>query len=300
MKKILIYGIAALLMSACGQTYEEKQRMTRAERQRLAREDSLALKMAVMPTLDGMPLYLAKTRGWFDSLNVDVRLKVRNAQMDCDTALVGGSVEGAVTDVKRMERMVAQGTPLDSAGQTNAYWQLIANRTVRVKNVSQLGDKMVAMTRYSATDYLTDKALEGVKTTSMVFRIQINDVLIRLGMLINNEMDALWLTEPQATTARLYKHIVLKDSRKMGEPLGRVVFTRKAMSDERRRQQIAAMVQGYNRACDSLNQYGLKNYADIVATCCHADAKTLQALPKMTFPHIAVPKWEKKTAKPKK
>ncbi len=205
--------------------------MTRAERQRLAREDSLALKMAVMPTLDGMPLYLAKTRGWFDSLNVDVRLKVRNAQMDCDTALVGGSVEGAVTDVKRMERMVAQGTPLDSAGQTNAYWQLIANRTVRVKNVSQLGDKMVAMTRYSATDYLTDKALEGVKTTSMVFRIQINDVLIRLGMLINNEMDALWLTEPQATTARLYKHIVLKDSRKMGEPLGRVVFTRKAMSD---------------------------------------------------------------------
>ena len=59
MKKILIYGIAALLMSACGQTYEEKQRMTRAERQRLAREDSLALKMAVMPTLDGMPLYLA-------------------------------------------------------------------------------------------------------------------------------------------------------------------------------------------------------------------------------------------------
>ena len=108
MKKILIYGIAALLMSACGQTYEEKQRMTRAERQRLAREDSLALKMAVMPTLDGMPLYLAKTRGWFDSLNVDVRLKVRNAQMDCDTALVGGSVEGAVTDVKRMERMVAQ------------------------------------------------------------------------------------------------------------------------------------------------------------------------------------------------
>ena len=105
---------------------------------------------------------------------------------------------------------------------------------------------------------------------------------------------------PQATTARLYKHIVLKDSRKMGEPLGRVVFTRKAMSDERRRQQIAAMVQGYNRACDSLNQYGLKNYADIVATCCHADAKTLQALPKMTYPHIAVPKWEKKTAKPKK
>ena len=298
-KPIFLLAVIVLL-SACGQSYEEKVRLSRAERARLAQEEAAALKVAVLPTLDCMPVYLAKQKHWYDSTQVDLRLKVRNAQMDCDTALVGGSVEGAVTDVKRMERMVAQGTPLDSAGQTNAYWQLIANRTVRVKNVSQLGDKMVAMTRYSATDYLTDKALEGVKTTSMVFRIQINDVLIRLGMLINNEMDALWLTEPQATTARLYKHIVLKDSRKMGEPLGRVVFTRKAMSDERRRQQIAAMVQGYNRACDSLNQYGLKNYADIVATCCHADAKTLQALPKMTYPHIAVPKWEKKTAKPKK
>ena len=36
-----------------------------------------------------------------------------------------------------------------------------------------------------------------------VFKVQINDVALRLQMLLNNEMDAMLLTEPQATTARI-------------------------------------------------------------------------------------------------
>ena len=67
--------------------------MTRAERQRLHREDSLALKFAVLPTADCMPLFLAKEHRMFDTLGVDVRLRCFTAQMDCDTAFVGGSVE---------------------------------------------------------------------------------------------------------------------------------------------------------------------------------------------------------------
>ena len=138
-------------------------------------------------------------------------------------------------------------------GPTDAYWQLIANRTARVKTAAQLGDKMVAMTRYSATDYLTDKALDGVKTSAPVFRVQINDVLIRLDMLKNNEMDAMWLTEPQATTARMFKHTVIEDSRKMKEHLGVVVAGAHLMKDKKRVKQLTAFVEGYNRACDSLN-----------------------------------------------
>lgn len=297
MKKLLLCAIVAAFFAACGQSYEEKQQLSRAERRRLAKEDSLALKIGVLPTLDGMPLYLAKTRQWFDSMGVDIRLKVRNAQLDCDTALAGGSMEGAVTDIKRMDYLRSKGTDIAIAGKTNAYWQLIANRTARIKDVGQLGDKMVAMTRYSATDYLTDKALEESKISSQVFRIQINDVTIRLRMLLNNEMDALWLTEPQATTARLYKNVVVKDSRKMGEELGVVAFRANCLKSKERQKQIEAFVKGYNRACDSLNKYGLSNYSDIVETYCHADAKTLKALPKLTFGHIAMPKVEKPTTK---
>lgn len=288
-KPIFLLAVIVLL-SACGQSYEEKVRLSRAERARLAQEEAAALKVAVLPTLDCMPVYLAKQKHWYDSTQVGLRLKVRNAQIDCDTAIKGKSVEVAVTDLKRVEHMAKHGVGLLTMGPTDAYWQLIANRTARVKTAAQLGDKMVAMTRYSATDYLTDKALDGVKTSAPVFRVQINDVLIRLDMLKNNEMDAMWLTEPQATTARMFKHTVIEDSRKMKEHLGVVVTGAHLMKDKKRVKQLTAFVEGYNRACDSLNHYGVKHYADLVKAVCHTDDKTIDRLPKYSYPHIALPK----------
>ena len=283
LRNIFVCGWCIALVVACGQSYETKQRMTRAERAKLKTADSLALKVGVMPTLDCMPLFVAKERRLFDTLGVDVRLRMRKAQMDIDTALIGGSVEGAVSDSVRVARMRSRGTALTEVGTTNTSWQLVGNRSARLKEVKQLGDKMVAMTRYSATDFLTDYVLKGVKTTATVYRVQINDVPLRLQMLLNNEMDALWLPEPQATTAREHGHTVLWDTEKHNLWLGRVVFRDKALGDARVKKQIDVFKQAYNMACDSLNQRGVAAYADLVVKYCQTDQKTLDALPKVKF-----------------
>ena len=283
LRNIFVCGWCIALVVACGQSYETKQRMTRAERAKLKTADSLALKVGVMPTLDCMPLFVAKERRLFDTLGVDVRLRMRKAQMDIDTALIGGSVEGAVSDSVRVARMRSRGTALTEVGTTNTSWQLVGNRSARLKEVKQLGDKMVAMTRYSATDFLTDHVLTGVKTTATVYRVQINDVPLRLQMLLNNEMDALWLPEPQATTAREHGHTVLWDTEKHNLWLGRVVFRDKALGDVRVKKQIDVFKQAYNMACDSLNQRGVSAYADLLIKYCQTDQKTLDALPKVKF-----------------
>lgn len=283
LRNIFVCGWCIALVVACGQSYETKQRMTRAERAKLKTADSLALKVGVMPTLDCMPLFVAKERRLFDTLGVDVRLRMRKAQMDIDTALIGGSVEGAVSDSVRVARMRSRGMALTEVGTTNTSWQLVGNRSARLKEVKQLGDKMVAMTRYSATDFLTDYVLKGVKTTATVYRVQINDVPLRLQMLLNNEMDALWLPEPQATTAREHGHTVLWDTEKHNLWLGRVVFRDKALGDARMKKQIDVFKQAYNMACDSLNQRGVSAYADLVVKYCQTDQKTLDALPKVKF-----------------
>ena len=74
MKHVVIYILIAIFVVSCGNSVEEQERMTRAERQRLLHEDSLALKFAVLPTADCMPLFLAKEKRMFDTLGVDVRL----------------------------------------------------------------------------------------------------------------------------------------------------------------------------------------------------------------------------------
>lgn len=289
--QVAIWGVVGIAASSCGQSYEEQQRTARAERTRLSKEDSLALKVGTLPTLDCLPLFIAKERHLFDTLGVDVRLRPFRCQIDCDAALQKEKIEGCITDVVRAERMSKQGFSLYYLTSTEGYWQLISNRKARINQIKQLPDKIIAMTRYSVTDLLVDIAIDSAKlNTDNVYRVQINDPQIRLQMLQNNEMDAMFLPEPYATTARLYKNSVLMDSREKDIKMGVIVFREKAIKDKRRTEQLSRFKMAYNKACDSLNAKGVKAYADILKKYTSCDDKTLQALPQMNFPYAAPPR----------
>ena len=146
MKKIVTLMIAVVLLAACGQSYEETKRLNRKQHQEMARKDSAALKIAVMPTLDCLPLYVAEHYQLFDTLRGGVRLKQFMAQMDCDTAIERGRVEGVVTDLVRALYMEKRGTKLRYVAATQGHWQLIANRNARIRQLKQLDDKMIAIT----------------------------------------------------------------------------------------------------------------------------------------------------------
>ena len=49
MKKLLIGMVVALLIAGCGLSYDETKRLKQEKRTRELREDSAALKVAVMP-----------------------------------------------------------------------------------------------------------------------------------------------------------------------------------------------------------------------------------------------------------
>jgi len=292
MKKI-IWIIAIICVVGCGQSYEETKRISRLQRQKAMREDSAALKVAVLPTLDCLPIYLAEDHQLFDTA-VDIRLKLFTAQMDIDTALANHRVEVAVSDLVRVERLKKQGDSLRYITSTNAYWQLVTNRNARILDLKHLDDKMLAMTRYSVTDLLGDLAVDSGKLKSeRVFRIQINDVNVRLKMLENNEMDALILTEPQAAMARMLKHKVLMDTRKLDMEMGVIVAQRKGMNGENRAKQLRAFMRGYNKACDSINQYGIASYAPLITKYCHVKPEALKQIDKdLKFHRIALPREE--------
>ena len=293
--KRLIVGITLIgLLAGCGMSYEETKRLKQEQVRRELREDSAALKVAVMPTLDCLPLYVAKERELFDTA-VDIRLKQYTAQMDCDTALLRGRVEMAITDLVRaekMKRLKGEKVKPSYVTATNAYWLLIGNRNQRISTLKYLDDRMVAMTRYSVTDMLADLAVDSAKLkTERVFRIQVNDVNVRLGMLENNEIDALLLTEPQVTAALLKKHHVLLDTRKMDMQMGAIVEDSVTMSHENRHHQREVLLKGYNDACDSLNHFGVRHYADIIRKYYKLSEQALRQLPDtLKYQHAKAPR----------
>ena len=283
--------LSVLILAGCGMSYEETKRLKHERQQQALREDSAALKVAVLPTLDCLPLFVAEERQMFDTA-VDIRLKRFSAQMDCDTALQRGRVELAISDLVRTERMAAQGLKLKYLTATNAYWLLIGNRNQRITEMKHLDDRMVAMTRYSVTDLMAELAVDSAKLKpERVFRIQVNDVNVRLDMLENNEMDALLLTEPQLTQALLGKHHVLLDSRREDIWMGVIAEDSVAMSEASRQRQLKALVDGYNKACDSLNAFGVKHYRDIIMKYCDLSDQALRQLPdSLRYDHVAAPR----------
>ena len=282
---------AVAFMSACGNSYQETKRLSRLERQRLAKKDSAALKIAVMPTLDCLPLYVAREYKWFCDGKTDIRLKYFTSQIDCDTAILNGRVEGAVSDLVRVARMNKSGAKVKPQIATAAYWQLLTNRNSRIRQLNQLDDKMVAMTRYSVTDMLADHVVDSAKLKSeRVFKVQINDVNVRLQMMLNNEMDAMFVTEPQATLARLAKHKVLLDTRKMNWHMGVIAFREKPMKDVDRKRQYDVFVKAYNQACDSINKNGIARYAHLMEKYCRTRSAVLDSIPKQKFPHAVGPR----------
>lgn len=278
---ILLLGAALGLVSSCS----DQQQTGLGQ----VHPDSTVVNVAVLPTMDCLPIFLASDHGMFQRAGVLVKLAGFTAQMDADTAFTGGSVQAMATDLVRAENLRRQGVKLDYLTATDARWQLLTSHSARIKQLAQLYDKKLAMTRYSATDMLGDLIVDSARLgAERVFRIQINDLNIRLQMLQMDIMDAMLLPEPQATAARNLQGYVLLDASEAFDLRLGVIATRDSLLTENQR---ASFCKAYNEACDSINEHGLRKYGDILARRMGVSRHTLDSLPeKLTFQHAKAPR----------
>lgn len=286
MTRFCTFLISTLLLISCGSSHESPVTMADDK----VADDSTTVRVAVLPTLDCLPLFLASEQGFFSREGLHVRLVDFTAQMDCDTAFESRRVDAMVTDIVRAERLVKHQVPLEYLTTTNAAWQLLTSKTARIRQLKQLDDKMLAMTRFSATDLLGDMVVDSARLQSeRVFRIQVNDLAIRLNMLQAGIMDAVLLPEPQATAARNQKAFrVMQDvSQSFDLQLGAVVMRPQSLTAEQQK----AFKKAYDEACDSINANGLNHYRPLITRRMGVQPLTVDSLPlSNTFNHAAQPR----------
>ena len=279
--------LAVLTIVSCGKSDKELQAERQAQKVAEREGYQKAYKIAVMPTMDCLPAYLLKDSLLYDTTKVDIRLCRFNAQMDCDTAMIGGSVQAAFSDLVRTERLKHRNKVLmHYLTDTNLNWQLIADKDSKLKQLSDLSDKIVAMTRFSGTDLLTDMAVKKAKPKYQVFRVQVNDVLVRLAMLQNHEIDAYWFAEPQITKALAADNNSLFNSEDAGVHLGVVAI----MDKVRRQDEEAAFAEAYDKAVEQINKNGVKYYSALIQKYMKVDESVVRALPDIKYTKIGPPR----------
>ncbi|MBW4770998.1 ABC transporter substrate-binding protein [Prevotella jejuni] len=279
--------LVVLMVVSCGKSDKELQAERQAKMQAEREAYQKAYKIAVMPTMDCLPAYLLKDSLLYDTAKVDIRLCRFNAQMDCDTAMIGGTVQAAFTDLVRAERLKHRSKVLmHYLTDTNLNWQLIADKESKLKKLSDLSDKIVAMTRYSGTDLLTDMVVKKAKPKYQVFRVQVNDVLVRLAMLQNHEIDAYWFAEPQITKALAGDNNALFNSQDAGVHLGVVAV----MDKVRRQEEEAAFASAYDKAVELINKNGVKYYSALIQKYMKVDEAVVRSLPDIKYTKIGPPR----------
>lgn len=165
-------------------------------------EDSTAIKLGVLPTMECLPFYYADSIGLFDSLGVNVHLVTFDAAMDADTAFVNGKIDGIVTDLVKACIWQGQGdTAMVTMVGELRMWLITAPKA-RLLKAESLREKIIGITRHSAVDYFADKILESVKLQSIdLNKPQINNIRIRGLMVDQDQMDGAILPEPYASEA---------------------------------------------------------------------------------------------------
>lgn len=247
MKKAFLYLLlflnAALIIVSCGKTSKKNT----------AEIDTTSLKIGVMPTMDCLPFYVAEKNGMFDSLHADITIKTFDSAMNCDTALAGGSIDGAASDIIKAVLLRQQGDSIKVVMGTDMQLYLLTAKSARIRNLSSIKEKIVAITRNSATDFTADKMLESANLGSEELnKPQINSLNIRTQMLCQNQYDGALLPEPYAAICESKGCNRIADSKSLGLKLSALYIDERKIKGHE--DDIKKLITAYNDAVEFINK----------------------------------------------
>ena len=257
---IILAAMLAIVTIGCGQSDEERQRLSRAEKDSLRRIDSASLKIGVLPTEDCLPIIVAEQLRLFDTLGVSVHLKRYHAISECRIALTNKLVEGAVIDTLLMNILNKERPWLYAAMRTPMRWQFLTAKKARIARWNQMGDKMIAADSHGLSHALAEQVNDTLrKQKKQAFIIQVEDLKVRTEMLITGNVDAALLPEPFATQARKEGANVI-DIKTRNSEAGVVAMRTGGMNNAERQKQQRLFLKATAIANDSIKRYGKTNY----------------------------------------
>lgn len=286
---LVLWLVCAAVLASCGGDRPAKD--VKAVPPPQAGTDSTVLRLALLPTVDCLPFYYAEAAGIYDTLGLrGLKLVTFSAQADADTALLGGSVQGGVTDLVRLGYHCGRGKKLVAVAATDGSWAFAACGSLRIRSVEKMKGRMVAISRLSASDCLSGEALQKNKMKyGDIYRPQINSFALRTSMLNENQIDGAVLPEPYATAARLAGHRLLPATGFSDMRLGCVAFSRKALADKATADALKLLLRGYDMAADTLNRRGIAACADLLLKDFHLARNVVDSLRLPRYGHARLP-----------
>jgi len=214
--------------------------------------DKITVRIAMLPILDTIPLYLAQEAGYFAAEGVSVEFIPVGSAAERDQVMAAGRADGMINDLVSVVLYNRQGITIQVVRfmrvATNAVplYRVVASPKADIKTVSDLAGIPIGISQGSIIDYVTDRLLQSEGLGSdQIKTIAVPKIPERMALLGSGELKAATLPEPFATLAIQNGAVVVTDDTSHPEFGNSEISFRKTFLD-----QHSTAVQGFLKAVE--------------------------------------------------
>lgn len=222
------------------------------------------LTLGMLPTLDGLPFHIAKARGIYDSLGLDLTILSFNSAYDRDAAFQFKSMDGMITDYPSAVTLQAiHHTDLGIILKNDGYFCFIVSKESGINQLQELKEKNIAVSHNTIIEYATGQLLNkaGISQAE-VNKPEIAQLPLRLQMLQYDQIDASFLPDPAASIAMNARHRSLISTQELEIDFTVTAFSREAINEKRR--EIELLITGYNLGIDYIKMHPQKEWKQVL------------------------------------
>lgn len=249
---LLATALTAGLVAGCGSAPEDTYNKSETPSNDGA---PVTLKIGQMPTPDGLPFWVAEAKGYYERQGVNVELVTFKSANERDAALMGGEIDGMLTDPMGAITLYATGTPVKivslglGATPQEGIFGIVSAPDSGITEVSQLKGVEIANSTNTITHYVQDQLLKDAGFTDDDIKItSIPSIPVRYEAVMSGQVQAALLPDPLMTLAKIDgANLVISDAdgeRNYSQSV--IAFSESAL--EEKHDGISRMLLAYNSA----------------------------------------------------
>lgn len=168
------------LMLGCGEKVPENQTPT--------------IRLGVMSASDSAPILLAEEKGYFEEFGVDLQLEIFSNGANKQSSIQAGELDAAMVSMIQFVNNINAGLKARITTTTDGTFPVVLSKNFEEKKDVKVGLMEVSVTNFLADQYLKDYNVE---------KVFINEMPVRMQMLMSGDLDMAVLPEPLASNAEL-------------------------------------------------------------------------------------------------
>ncbi len=201
--------------------------------------DIYSLKIAVLPIIDALPLYVAEKQGYFGDNNIVITFIPAASAAERDQLIASGQADGMINDLVSVALYNKQSIQVQAvrfacvANAQNAMFRVLAAKNSGIKTAADLAGVPIGMSQGTVIDYVTTRLLEKEGLPSgQIQSVAVPKLPDRLALLGKGELKAATLPEPFGTIAQQGGAVLIVDDTKYPQYGNSVISFRKALIDQ--------------------------------------------------------------------